>query len=95
MSVGALYAFCGAVLFAAGLLAFGAARHVLRKVLALNVLSGGVFLVLVGFAQRAGEPDPVAHALVLTGIVVAVSATGLALALARRLPGVRLPEDEE
>jgi len=30
-------------------------------------------------------PDPVPHALVLTGIVVAFSATALALALGRRL----------
>jgi len=56
-------------------------------VLALNVMGAGVFLVLIAVAYRgAGTPaDPVPHALVLTGIVVAVSATALALALGKRL----------
>ena len=37
-------------------------------------------------ARVAGDrPDPVPHAMVLTGIVVAVSATALALALACRI----------
>jgi len=48
-----------------------------------------VFHVLVAVAYRGIDraPDPIPHALVLTGIVVAVSATALALALARRLEG--------
>ena len=59
----------------------------LRKVLALNVMGSGVFLLLIAAAYRGPDaaPDPVPHALVLTGIVVAVSATALALALGRRL----------
>ena len=40
---------------------------------------------LVGLAQRSGLADPVPQAMVLTGIVVSVAATALALALARRL----------
>ena len=44
------------------------------------------------------QPDPVPHAMVLTGIVVAVSATAFALVLARRIYSVtgstRLPEDK-
>ena len=39
---------------------------------------------MVGLAQREGEPDPVSQALVLTGIVVAIAATALALVLIRR-----------
>ena len=45
----------------------------------------GVFMMLVALASRttgiATRPDPVPHAMVLTGIVVAVSATALGLAL--------------
>jgi multicomponent Na+:H+ antiporter subunit C len=43
--------------------------------------------VLVAVAYRGLEkaPDPIPHALVLTGIVVAVSATALALTLGQRL----------
>ena len=43
-----------------------------------------LLLVLVGLAQRNDVPDPVPQAMVLTGIVVAVAATALALALVRR-----------
>jgi multicomponent Na+:H+ antiporter subunit C len=53
---------------------------------AANVVGAGIFLLLVALARRAGDaPDPVPHALVLTGIVVAVSFTGLGVLLAARL----------
>jgi multicomponent Na+:H+ antiporter subunit C len=42
-------------------------------------------IVALGVRGPAGLYDPVPQALVLTGVVVAVSATALALALARRL----------
>ena len=58
------------------------ARHVLRKLLALNLFGSAIFLMLVTLARRGGDSlDPVPQALVLTGIVIAVSATGFALAL--------------
>lgn len=82
-----LYAMAGLVLAGMGLHAALVQTALLRKVLALDLMSAGVFLVLIAVAYRGPEasPDPVPHALVLTGIVVAVSATGLALALIRRL----------
>jgi multicomponent Na+:H+ antiporter subunit C len=79
------YGLAGAGLIAVGLYALIVRAHLLRKVLAVNVVGNGVFLVLVAAAHRAGVPDPVPHAMVLTGIVVAVSATALALALAVRV----------
>ncbi|MDP1647448.1 MAG: NADH-quinone oxidoreductase subunit K [Rubrivivax sp.] len=85
MSAGLLYAFAGAALLALGLYALVVHGHLLRKILAVNVVGSGVFLVLVGLAQRDGAADPVPQAMVLTGIVVAVSATALALVLMRRL----------
>ncbi|MGI9324968.1 MAG: NADH-quinone oxidoreductase subunit K, partial [Pseudomonadales bacterium] len=59
----------------------------LRQIIALNIMSGGVFLVLIASSSggSAAEVDPVPRAMVLTGVVVAVSATALALALAARL----------
>jgi multicomponent Na+:H+ antiporter subunit C len=62
-------------------------EHLLRKILALNVMGSAVFLLVVAVAYRnRGEfPDPVPHAMVLTGIVVAVSVTAVGLALVRRL----------
>jgi len=82
-----LYGGAGVALFALGLLAVVVRPHLLHKVLALNVAGSGIFLVFVALAYRGtGSPaDPVPHAMVLTGIVVAVCTTALALALALRL----------
>ncbi len=75
-------------------------RHLLRRILAVNVLGNSVFLLLVALARRDPDyVDPVPHAMVLTGIVIAVSATAFALVLARRYYSetglTHLPEDEE
>lgn len=82
-----LYLLLGAALFAMGLFALVTEPHLLRKILALNVMGGATFLWLAAIAARgrAAEPDPVPHAMVLTGIVVAVSATAFGLALIRHL----------
>jgi len=98
MSAALLYALAGVALFVIGVAALILQAHLLRKILAFNVMGSGVFLVLVGFGQRSGVPAPVTQAMVLTGIVVALAATALALALARRLLDLngemRLPEEE-
>lgn len=72
------------------LLVLGAGRVLLvadplRRLVALNIASSGVMLLLLVLAVRWGAPDPVPQALVLTGIVIMVSVTGLALALIRRI----------
>jgi multicomponent Na+:H+ antiporter subunit C len=87
MSLSLLYALTGAALFLLGLRATLLRAGLLARVVALNVSGAGVFLILVAIAYReAGQPvDPIPQALVLTGLVVAVSATALALALQRRL----------
>ena len=85
MTAPLLYSAGGVVLFVIGLWALIVRRHLVRRILAFNVMGSGVFLVLVSGAARTEPPDPVPHALVLTGIVVAVSATAFALGLARRL----------
>ena len=79
MSVPFLYALVGIGLFCHGLHALIVHDHLLRKILAINVMGSGVFLVLVALARRGGDspPDPVPHAMVITGIVVALSATAL------------------
>ncbi len=81
-----LYPAGGAALFALGLHGLIRRRHLVLRILALNIMGSGVFMVFLGVAARGdGPPDPVAHALTLTGIVVAVSATAFALALMVRL----------
>jgi multicomponent Na+:H+ antiporter subunit C len=82
-----LYAMTGCVIVALGLRTALLHSLLLHRLIGINVMGAGVFLVLITVAYRGPgiAPDPVPHALVLTGIVVAVSATALALALARRL----------
>jgi multicomponent Na+:H+ antiporter subunit C len=82
-----MYGLSGCLLVALGLRTALLHASLLRRVLAINVMGAGVFMMLIAVAYRGPgvPPDPVPHALVLTGIVVAVSATALALALARRL----------
>lgn len=81
-----VYPFVAVSLCAIGLYGLIVRQHLLRRILAFNVLSSGIFLLLIALAARGpGVPDPVPQAMVLTGIVVAVSATALALTLARRL----------
>lgn len=99
MNAAFLYALVGVGLFCLGLYALIVYAHLLRKILALNIMGSGIFLVLVALAKRTGDaaPDPVPHAMVITGIVVAVSATALALTLMLRVAivtgRVKLPED--
>jgi multicomponent Na+:H+ antiporter subunit C len=84
MSAGLIYAAAGCLLFVLGLGGIVLLDHLLRRILAFNVMGSGTFLVLVGLGQRDGTADPVPQAMVLTGIVVAVAATALALTLTRR-----------
>lgn len=78
-----LFSGTGVLLFAMGLVALLGPGHLLRKILAANIMGSGVFLLLVALAGRipGPDPDPVPLAMVLTGIVVTVSATALALTL--------------
>ncbi len=80
-----IYLLLAGVLFVIGLHGLFVARHLLRKILSLNVLSAAVFLLLVALAREADPLDAVPHAIVLTGIVVSVSATAVALVLLVRL----------
>ncbi len=78
-----LYSITAILLFGVGLHGLFFYAHFLRKVMAMNVIGTGVFLFLIASAERApeGTPDPVPHGMVLTGIVVAISATAFALSM--------------
>jgi multicomponent Na+:H+ antiporter subunit C len=77
-----LYALVGIGLFCIGLYALIVHEHLLRKILAINVMGSAVFLEFVALAQRMSiAPDPVPQAMVITGIVIAVAATAFAIAL--------------
>jgi len=82
-----LYALLSAVLFTVATAGFCLCGHFLRKIIGINLMGVSVFLFLISVARRDMEDfaDPVPHAMVITGIVVAVSVSAFALALARRL----------
>jgi multicomponent Na+:H+ antiporter subunit C len=89
MTEATLYGLCSAALVGVGL--FGLIMHPqpLRKILAFNLIGGGVFLLFGAVARRGAAAglggDPVPQALVITGLVVAFAATALAVALLLRL----------
>jgi multicomponent Na+:H+ antiporter subunit C len=81
-----LYVFAAAAVFGIGVHGLLISRHLMRKLLSVNLMLSAVFLLLLLFAAPVdGQPDPIPQALVLTGIVIAVSTTAFALALMVRL----------
>ena len=97
-----IYAITGVVVFGIGLYGLIVQTHLLRRIIAINVMGGGVFVFFGAMARRAGGEagaDAVPQAMVITGIVVAVSVTAFAIALARRIHiqtgRPRLPRERE
>ncbi|KKO45348.1 NADH-ubiquinone oxidoreductase [Arsukibacterium ikkense] len=96
-----LYGCSACVLIAIGSYGFIIGPQTLRRILALNIIGAGIFMLMVVLAYRGMvsaadtaeavvtdavmQTDAILHALVLTGLVVAVSATAFALALLARL----------
>lgn len=85
MSAVSWFLLVGAALFALGSVRLLTAQDVIVRLVALNVAGSGGLLALVALAARTDEPDPVPHALALTGIVITVAVTGVGLVLARRV----------
>lgn len=93
-SISTLLAATGVLIMGLGLWAFSAQRHLLRRLLAFNLLGSGVFLLLAGIAAPAPvsmialmEPAPIAEvrALIFIGLVVALLGSVLGAALLLRL----------
>lgn len=108
MSGATLYGLCSAALVGVGLYGTIVQPQLLRKILALNIVGSGTFLLFGAIARRGAAAgmrgDPVPQAMVITGLVVAFSATALAVALLLRLsgtadttsdPGTPQPPDDE
>jgi multicomponent Na+:H+ antiporter subunit C len=89
MTAPTVFGLCAALLVGVGLFGLVVNPHPLRKILAFNVIGSGVFVLLGAVARRGAAAgmagDPVPQALLITGIVVAFSATALAVALLLRL----------
>ena len=91
-----ILSYCGAIgLILLGVIGMVMYRHLIRIILSLMLLEGGVnlFLITVGYKSSAVAPilvngqipgamvDPIPQALVLTAIVIGVGVQALALAL--------------
>ncbi len=86
MSQTLFYLLLGGALWLVGLHGMALQTHILRRIMAINVMGSGVFMVMVALGTRVEPVDPVLQALVVTGLVVAVSATAFALRLAMARP---------
>lgn len=86
------------ILFLIGLYIMLVKQNLLKKIIGLNIMETAVFafIVTAGMVDNGSPPllgpdtlgphaSPLPHALVLTGIVVAISVTALALALIVRI----------
>jgi multicomponent Na+:H+ antiporter subunit C len=84
-----LFGLCASALVGLGVYGLIVNPQPLRKILAFNVVGSGVFLLCGAIARRGAAlglgGDPVPQALLITGIVVAFSATALAVAVLLRL----------
>ena len=92
MSQDLIYCTTGIGLFGIGLYGVLFVAHILRKLIAINISGIGVFLVLLATAKHDGVIDPVPHAMVLTGIVVAVAGTALCLWLTVNIYSSRITQ---
>jgi multicomponent Na+:H+ antiporter subunit C len=84
-----VFGLCAAAAVGLGLYGLVTNPQPLRKIVAFNLLGSGVFLMFGVLGRRGAAAgfgnDPVPQALVITGIVVAFSATALAIGLLLRL----------
>ena len=89
MNAATLFGLCASLLIGLGVFGMVVNPQPLRKILSFNVIGAGVFLLFGAIARRGAAfgmgGDPVPQALLITGIVVAFSATALAVAVLLRL----------
>ena len=89
MDTSTVFGLCAAALVGLGVYGLIVNPQPLRKILAFNVVGSGVFMLFGAIARRGAAlgmgGDPVPQALLITGIVVAFSATALAIAILLRL----------
>ncbi|SDX61831.1 NADH-quinone oxidoreductase subunit K [Roseicitreum antarcticum] len=75
------FALTGSALTGLGIYGLMSQPHLLRRVIAFNIIGSGLFLFFGAAGARGAAADPIPQALIITGIVVALSASALAVAL--------------
>lgn len=79
------YLIIGSVIAVAAVTRTLLTRDLVGRLVAVNVVGVGAFLIILALAIRSGEIDPVLTALVITGLVIASAFTGLGAVLIRRI----------
>lgn len=80
-----IYILLGAALLGIGFYGIIEHKNFIKKIISFNIFTTGIFILFVSVSMRDSQNDPVAVALVLTGLVVALASTTLALIIARSL----------
>ncbi|WP_296476100.1 NADH-quinone oxidoreductase subunit K [Roseinatronobacter sp.] len=92
-----VFAMTGATLVGLGVYGLLARVHMLRRIMAFNLIGSGLFLFFGAAGARGAALDPIPQALIITGIVVALAASalavGLVVALARSSGTACLPDE--
>lgn len=78
-----IYLLCSIVLFVFGFIGLIIKEHLVHKIVSFNILTSGIFLMIITLSSSFENSDSVATALVLTGLVVSLGATTLGLMLIR------------
>ena len=73
------FATIGSLVIALALHCFFRRAHILPRLFAINLMGSGVFLIMISMARSIRVLDLVAEVLVLTGILISLGATSLAL----------------
>jgi len=76
-----VFALTGAMLAGLGIYGLLALPHLLRRIIAFNLIGSGLFLFFGAAGARGAAVDAIPQALIITGIVVALSASALAVGL--------------
>jgi multicomponent Na+:H+ antiporter subunit C len=92
-----IYGLAGLGVFGIGLWRALTLTAPLRRVLALKLCAAGAafLLIVAAWRQPPAAADAVPHALVITGIVVMVSAMAVALGLIRRIATLEREADHD
>lgn len=98
ISAATLFGLCAAGMVGIGFYGLIVLPDALRKLLAFNILGGGVFILFGVIARRGAAAglagDPVPQAIVITGIVVAFAATALGATLLLKISEAENEPDE-
>ncbi len=82
-----IYIMVGVALFIMGIFGVIINKHLIQKLISLNIFTSGIFLIFVAITYTNEKASSIAIALVLTGLVVSLAAMALGIMLIRAYYG--------